>query len=407
MSRFSIRLRLLALALSLLMALLCTEVLLRVVRFAGPTGMFYLRDPVVGYRLRPGFSGWYRNEGEAFLTVNSDGMPDRPREQRKHAGTFRVAVVGDSFTEAAGVLRERRFSAVIERRLASCSELDATNVEVLSFGASGYGTAQELLEVRSHVWQYSPDILLLELFVGNDLRNNVRELNGPTPAPFFVQQDDSTLDLDRESPKLPGPRRTGWKLQLESTAFSWFRTLHLIQATRVKWRDRRGAEHTVAEDAPDTTFGFEAGADWQVFLPPQTRAWEQAWQVTEGLLRMMKTEAEARGVAFRVAAVPSGIQVHPDRTKRDTFRGKLGATSLSYPGDRLAQIANRNGIALLDLAPPMLAYAEQHQTALYGHRNAVPGLGHWNEDGHRVGGEAIADWMCARLHREELRSHSP
>lgn len=398
MSRFSIRLRLLALALSLLIAFLCTEVLLRAVRFAGPTGMFYLRDSTVGYRLRPGFSGWYRNEGEAFFTVNSDGMPDVPREQAKHPGTFRIAVVGDSFTEAAGVLRERRFSAVIERRLASCPALNATNVEVLSFGASGYGTAQELLEMRSRVWQYSPDIVLLELFVGNDLRNNVRELSGLTPAPFFVPAN-GTLDLDQESRELPGPRRTGWKLQLESTAFSWFRTLHLLQATRAKLRDRNEAQRTVVADVPDSTFGFEAGADWQVFLPPQTRAWEQAWEVTEGLLRMMKNEAEARGAAFRVAAVPSGIQVHPDRTKRDTFRMKLGAASLTYPGERLAQIADRNGIALLDLAAPMLAYAERHQTALYGHRNAVPGLGHWNEEGHRVGGEAIADWMCARLPR--------
>jgi hypothetical protein len=134
-------------------------------------------------------------------------------------------------------------------------------------------------------------------------------------------------------------------------------------------------------------------------LQPRTPAWEQAWQVTEGLLRMMKAEADAHGAAFRVAAVPSGIQVHPDRAKRETYRSALGVASLSYPGERLAQLAERNGIALLDLAPPMLAYAEQHETALYGHRNAVPGLGHWNEAGHRVAGNAIADWICAGLRR--------
>lgn len=381
--------------LSLLFAMLCGEVFLRAIRFADAR-LFFIRDPATGYHLRPGVEGWSLKEGTAFFTVNSDGMPDAEHAVAKPAGTFRIAIVGDSFTEAAGILREQRFSAVVGHLLAQCPALAGERPEVLCFGVSGFGTAHELLEMRSRVWKYSPDVVLLQLFPGNDLRNNVRELNGgEEPTPYFVSVNGA-LEY-RPSAALPGERVSGWKQRLETGLYNRFRLLHLLHAARATWMTRSPAAVATSNGIPDDTYGFESGADWQIFLPPQTPAWEQAWQVTEGLLRMMKEETAAHGAAFRVAVFPSGIQVHPDRTRRETFRVRIGAASLSYPGERLAEIAARNGILLLDLTPPMLEYAEQHQATLYGYPTAMPGLGHWNERGHRFGGERMGRWLCETL----------
>lgn len=388
--------RVLAVALTVLIGFLCVEGILRVTRFAGPFGMRGIPDSVLGRQLRPGFRTWYRGEGEAFFTVNSAGMPDAERTVVKPPQTFRVAVVGDSFTEAAGIPRSRRYAAVLEQQLASCPAVHGQRVEVLSFGASGYGTAQELLLMRTQVWKYSPNVVLLQLFLGNDLRTSVRELSEPLPIPVFVPAGDS-VELDSASRHLPGPRRTGWIAKAETFAFAWFRTLHLVQAVRVKWRDRHLRLPTTSSDVPDSTFGFEPGANWQIFLPPSSAGWKQAWDVTERLLGMMKVENEAAGIAFRVAAFPSAIQVHPDSAKRARFLERIGATSFDYPAARLADIAARHQISLLDLAPPMLSYAEQHHAPLYGFPRAVLGLGHWNLDGHRVGGETIGRWLCETL----------
>ena len=47
---------------------------------------------------------------------------------------------------------------------------------MINFGVGGYGTAQELLTWREPASRYGADIVLLLLFPGNDLRNNVRSL---------------------------------------------------------------------------------------------------------------------------------------------------------------------------------------------------------------------------------------
>lgn len=384
------RVRLLALAGVMLATLLAVELVLRLVRFATPTGIAYLSDSRVGHRLRPGYRAWYRGEGEAFFTVNSDGMPDRERAKIKPQGTFRIAVIGDSFTEAMGMPRERRFTAVMERHLTTCSVLGG-NVEVLAFGASAYGPAHELLAMRTQVWQYSPDIVLLQLFLPNDLRGSVRELSGSAPAPFFVEVNGE-WQLDSASRHLPGPKLTGFLASLEGEAYRWLRSLHLIQAVRVARRMSRLAETSALKD---TVYGFEPGADWQVFVPPPTTEWERAWRTTEGLLRVIRDEAQAHSARLFVVSVPAGIEVHPVAARREAFLARLGpAARLEYPGDRVRAIQQRDGIATLDLAPPMRSHAERTQEALYGHANAVPGLGHWNAAGHRVAGETIARWIC-------------
>jgi hypothetical protein len=50
-------------------------------------------------------------------------------------------------------------------------------MEVLNFGVSAYGTAQELLTLREEVWRYAPDVVVLALFTGNDLSDNSAALD--------------------------------------------------------------------------------------------------------------------------------------------------------------------------------------------------------------------------------------
>jgi hypothetical protein len=69
---------------------------------------------------------------------------------------------------------------------------------------------------------------------------------------------------------------------------------------------------------------------------------------------------------------------------------------LLYPDRRLEKLCQREGIPVLLLAPAFQEYAVAHQVYLHGF-NAGLGSGHWNQNGHRLGGNLMARWLCGQL----------
>src|SRR5262249_36956349 len=129
-------------------------------------------------------------EGAGFVRVNSAGFRGPEWNVAKPPNTYRIAVVGDSFTEAPHVAYEQTFGAVAQRALSECPVLRGKRAQVMNFGIDGYATAQELVTLRRHVWQYSPDLVVLAFFSGNDLRNNSVALEGDKCRPFYVYDGD-------------------------------------------------------------------------------------------------------------------------------------------------------------------------------------------------------------------------
>src|SRR5262249_26814814 len=127
------------------------------------------------------------------VRVNSAGFRGPEWTVAKPPGTFRIAVLGDSFTEAPQVAYEQTFCSVLEGELARCGALTGKKVQVLNFGTDGYGTAQELVTLRRHAWRYSPDLVVLAFFSGNDLRNNSVTLEGDKCRPFYVYDGDKLV----------------------------------------------------------------------------------------------------------------------------------------------------------------------------------------------------------------------
>jgi hypothetical protein len=68
-----------------------------------------------GFALAPGVEGQYQREGTSYVRINSDGLRDREHPKAKPAGTFRIAVLGDSFTEAMHVPMEQTFGSCSSR----------------------------------------------------------------------------------------------------------------------------------------------------------------------------------------------------------------------------------------------------------------------------------------------------
>ncbi len=157
------------------------EIALRVGGYSYPE--FYQRDEVRGVSLLPGAEGWYRKEGLAYVRINSDGLRDREHTITKPEGTFRIAVIGDSYCEAFSVSLEQAFWSVMGKKLEECGAFPRKRIEVINFGVSGYGTAQELLTLREKAWRYSPDLVLVAVTTNNDITDNSRVLKRTDDIP--------------------------------------------------------------------------------------------------------------------------------------------------------------------------------------------------------------------------------
>ncbi|HBL27449.1 MAG TPA: G-D-S-L family lipolytic protein, partial [Acidobacteria bacterium] len=225
------RSRWIALLVSTAVSLLIAEAGLRIAGVSNPN--FYGPDPVRGWALRPEAHGRWTKEGDAEVRINRDGLRDDEHPVARPAGEVRIAVLGDSCVEALQVPAEATFSAILEQELARCPAVGGRRVEVLNFGVSGYGTAQELLTLQHQVWKYDPGLVLLAFYSGNDVRNNWRPLELDPMRPYLMPQPDGSLTVDDSFLQTEGYRfRQTGVARLLYGAFDHSRLLQLAKQAK-------------------------------------------------------------------------------------------------------------------------------------------------------------------------------
>jgi lysophospholipase L1-like esterase len=377
---------------AVLASLLLCELLLRLLGVSYP--VFVWMDPVRGVVHIPGAKSARLYQGHSWIEINSDGMRGPDVALKPPPGTFRIALLGDSFIEAFEVPFEKTVGEVLARRLTA---LRGAPVEVLNFGQGGYGTTQQLLTLKHQVWKYSPDLVLLAITTGNDISDNSRVLKGIDYIPYYVYRG-SDLVLDTSFLQAKG---------YQSRALWTRRWLGVVQhsrlaqlVNRVRHLQRRGERQR--EMAAGAT-GGEPGLRDEVHLPPTTPEWQEAWRVTEGILRLMRDECRRKHTPLAIVTLTRGIQVIPQREKKEKFLRQLGAKDLYYAERRLNELGKREGIPVFNLAPVMARQAEERQVFFHAHQDSL-GIGHWSEEGHRVAGELIASWLAGDLAGRSTRA---
>lgn len=372
---------------ALLVTLLLCELLLRLSNVHYP--VYVWTDPLRGIAHIPGSRGGVRGpNGRPWIEINHDGLrgPDVPLA---HAPpTLRIALLGDSFIEAFEVPFDSTVGQVLARRL---SALRGAPVEVLNFGVGGYGTTQELLTLRSQVWKYTPDLVLLAVTTGNDITDNYRSLSQGSYRPYYVYQG-SDLVLDTSFLQSQAYRsRAVWTRRLLRVV-QGSSLVQLINRVRHASRRSERQQQNMGGSVP----GDELGLRDEVQLPPATADWREAWRVTEGVLRLMRDECRTRHTPFAMVTLTRGTQVTPVRAQKENTLRVLGVPDLYYPERRLADFGQREGIPVLNLAPTMAVEAEQRQVYFHALGDSL-GIGHWNPAGHLAAGNHIADWLAREL----------
>jgi lysophospholipase L1-like esterase len=331
----------------------------------------YRCDPRLGWTYRPGARVLVFNwSGEFvhFVRFNRDGLrDDREAPAGPDAGAFRIAVLGDSFSAGLQVPADGSFSRQLEARLGAVAT-PGRRIEVWNAAVDGFGTAQALQMFGERVARYRPNVVLLGLFLANDLGDNVREggsrnhyLARRCGRPYFELNGSGRVRETRAA--APADERASW---LDRTL-------------------RRSELYANLVPVTDQPAGF---GDWDVFTGKKPGAVDAAWRLTRELVRELGRQVQAHGGRLAVVLMPNEREARVGVDPPD--RGIDFDRAHAMAEDFLRQA----GIPFIDLYPAL------RTTVARGDRPYLTRDMHWSSRGHEVVVESIQGWLvshCAEL----------
>ena len=108
--------------------------------------------------------GYFARRWTGDIRLNEHGFRERAFTLDKPPATYRIAVVGDSFTFGNGLETSQRYTDLLDEWL-------PPPYQVLNFGIPGDNTPQHLETLRGRVLPAHPDFVLLQWFV-NDIEGS-------------------------------------------------------------------------------------------------------------------------------------------------------------------------------------------------------------------------------------------
>lgn len=144
----------------------------------GPPPTTRQHDATYFWKPRPGGQGvqYVRDEADEVHPVSvrfsSQGLRDRVFGP-KAPGEFRVLLLGDSFTFGLAVEEEHAISRYLEREWAG--RPDSAAITVINAGAPAYAPWRERMILRERGFPLNPDLVVLQLFPGNDFNDTLQK----------------------------------------------------------------------------------------------------------------------------------------------------------------------------------------------------------------------------------------
>jgi hypothetical protein len=394
--RRKILFRFLASFIASLVAILLAEFAVRQAGLGYP--ILYEPDEFCGSRLRADTAGWWMREGHAYVRINSLGLRGEETARQKPKDVFRIAVVGDSFMEALQVDLKNTFCKRLERFLNE-QATDGKVYEVLNFGVSGYGATQQLLTLRHHVLPFSPDAVLLAFFPGNDIRNNLRQLELDQSRPYFVR-DGESYRLDRSFLNSTAYVTASSNYEsVKSAIVNRSNLLQILMHTKQTWgnerlsvidpNDANAATSALRDSVADSLYAYG------LFKKKSER---EAWATTEWALSQIANEARLQAIPFFMLTVSTPAQLWPSAKLRDMVFRAESIEEPFYAEQRLESLCRDLNVDFLPLASRLQTHVDKSGEWLHGFSNSGIGFGHWNPTGHRLAAEIAGTWLKTKLH---------
>ena len=303
---------------------------------------FLVADTIDVYKLVPG------HDYGGGLRGNNFGYPGPDFQRNKRPGIRRVAVLGDSFAVGPAVPFADNFLTLLEGHL--------QNMEIYNFGISSTGPREYQTVLHEDVWQFHPDIVLVCVFVGNDITESLATPHGMSLRKTALYQFLSRAGrLARERARQP-------VLSIASSADQFPRP-------------------PLAEQ----TFREVEARRLLVCQTPPPAGLEKKWQRVLSHLEQIMADCKSRHVPVGFVLIPDEFQVHPAVLTAALRDANLDGddVDLDLPQRRLRAFCADQAVPCLDLRP---FFEDVPDT--YAFRDT-----HWNVRGNRLAAEKIIAWL--------------
>lgn len=349
----------LALALGGAVTLLLLEAGLRVADWPSP-GLYQNGDgPLPLSMPNAEGSSWRRYPGPARVrhwdydvdvVLNRHGFVER-EPAPKREGAWRVGVFGDSFALGMGVPPERRFTHHwLAGAMRSSASAATRPLEAYNFGSVWCGSAQNAVFLAAHGDEYALDEVVLAVFGGNELDDNLRWTDYAAKSPEEQARDDAAASS--------GTSLRSWIRNHSRAAGFLFVTLagrFTSRAAVVPDATALATSWPTTRSALDAFVAAAAGRPLTLWYLPDTHEWDDAvWDAVAAELKLRDADRHVVRDAIRDWAAERRIPF-VDVT---AFLAGRSASELRFRRD-----------------------------------------GHWNETGHAVVGDALAKEPSASAHQ--------
>ena len=359
------------------------EIMLRLADpFLGRSGLFGGKHTPADLRPHMAVSGFVDR-------TNSQGFRDKERAIEKAEGAIRVLAIGDSFTWGAGVSYDLAFVTLLERRL----QTELPGLEVVNQGVPGWEPPQELHLLKNHGIGFSPDLVLLNFFVGNDI---MRRRGAETERALIVAgQSYYVHDNGNWVHDHIGPDR--W--------FLYHNVNYLFRVgSRIFRQSQSEAKVVGMEVSPlgrsRKEYLQELDERTDIYLRQYPPPVESSWIGTQSTLRELKEFLTARHVRLLIVLIPDQIQLDAD-LRKDLLKEVRASPSLydfEKPQQLLSGWCADNAVVCLDLLPAFKTHREPARLYL---QNDM----HWSTAGHALAAQFIFPVLKTQM--AHLSTQSP
>ena len=386
---------------------------------------YYEPDKYIGWKGKPGFEGEFKKGSiVSYVRMNSHGFRDKERRYEKKEDTFRILVLGDSFTEALQVPLERTFPYILEEKLNS--EGGGKRFEVINLGVSGFGTAQEYLALKYYGLKYNPDLVILAFFIGNDVSDNSFDFLVNPYRPYFLLNNGELEEIPfrmfvkkEEQTKMD---TTGRFQNLKYLLIRFFPNIYYSltdnsyysslasdyirdKINRVGWLANFLWEIGIKKSRPDSLEEYiiqRIPLNYYVYAEkyPHNKLgleWQDAWDVTKALILKISKELRANKIGFLVVVIPEGETLVSDSWKKEYAVVKSIQFDAEKPERILSEFLGENNIDYLLLRPEFKRYTEAGERLYFPYDYEH----HFNANGHAL----TADLIYKKLKDSNMVPH--
>jgi len=329
-------------------------------------------------------------EGERITIdhqTNSLGFIGDEVNIEKEEGTFRIIVLGDSFSEAMQVPSDKNFSGRLQYLLNNHPHKKNKKFEVLNTGVSGYSPLNYYLYFKRELAQLKPDLVLVQMFA-----NDVFEDNTAT-SKSLLDEDGLPLKTGRYFSEKYFDHPPVSRKDFNNNPIGYQLMKFLIDRSRmfeyfyVKAYNAKKASLFHRETRAMSQ--FETGYQFFILDPNHILSRDEnfrkkAWGYTQQYLVALKKEIEKQQSQFQIFYIPMEAQLDLDHYGQHAelyVQKHMGM----YFNNLLKDFAQSHNIHFLDL----LRDFEQHKNrGLYLSRD-----GHLTKTGHEVAAESLFNYI--------------